>query len=113
MHEVGIMQNILETAVARARQEGAQHIRLVQMQVGEASGVVPESLEMAFEVVKQGTMAEDAHLQIDYVPTVCYCARCNLEFHPTTPVYECPQCHQGTTEVRRGREVDLEFLEVS
>ncbi len=45
MHEVGMMQNILEAAVKRAKDEGAQHIRLVQMRVGEASSVVPDSWE--------------------------------------------------------------------
>jgi hydrogenase nickel incorporation protein HypA/HybF len=113
MHEVGMMQSILDTAVERAKQEGAQHIRLVQMRVGEASGMVPESLKFAFEVVKKGTIAEDAHLQIDYVPTVCYCCNCYLEFQPVDQIYECPQCHQMSTEVRQGKEFVLEFLEVA
>ena len=42
-----MMQNILDAAVKRAKDEDAQHIRLVQMQVGETSGVAPDSLEFA------------------------------------------------------------------
>ncbi|MBE9181751.1 hydrogenase maturation nickel metallochaperone HypA [Oculatella sp. LEGE 06141] len=111
MHEVGMIQSILDTAVARAKEEGAQHIRFVQMRVGEASGVVPESLERAFAAAKQGTIAEEAHLQIDYVPTVCYCSRCDLEFQPAAQRYECPQCRQIITEIRQGKEFELAFLE--
>lgn len=107
MHEVGMIQNVLETAVERAKNEGAQHIRLVQMRVGEASGVVPESLQLAFDVVKKETIAEDAKLQIESVPVVCYCTNCNMEFQPTDLLYECPQCHQSSCEVRRGKEFEL------
>lgn len=113
MHEVGMMENLLNAAVERAKREGAARIRLVQMRVGEASGIAPESLEFAFELVKQGTIAEDARLQIDRVPTVCYCSACGVEFQPRDLLYECPQCHQISTEVRQGKEFELEFLEVS
>jgi hydrogenase nickel incorporation protein HypA/HybF len=113
MHEVGMMQNLMDSVIERAKQEGAEHIRLVQMRVGEASGVVPESLELAFDVVKKGTIAEDAHLQIDRVPTVCYCAHCDAEFAPADLLNECPQCHQISTAIRHGKEFELEFLEVS
>ncbi|MGA7932300.1 MAG: hydrogenase maturation nickel metallochaperone HypA [Kovacikia sp.] len=113
MHEVGMMQRLLDTAVERAKQEGAEHIRLVQMRVGDASGTVPESLEFAFDVAKKGTIAEDAHLQIDRIPTVCYCLHCGSEFQPIDQLYECPQCHQISTEIRQGKEFELEFLEVS
>ncbi|GAB4383363.1 MAG: hydrogenase maturation nickel metallochaperone HypA [Elainellaceae cyanobacterium] len=113
MHEVGMMQNLMDSAIERAKQEGAEHIRLVQMRVGDASGVVPESLELAFDVVKRGTIAEDAHLQIDRVSTACYCAHCNVEFTPADLLNECPQCHRISTDIRRGKEFELEFLEVS
>lgn len=113
MHEVEMMQNLVNMAVERAKQEGAQHIRTVHMRIGHASGVVPESLELAFELAKQGTIAEDAQLQIQYLPTVCYCLRCGLEFQPLDRLYECPQCHQISTEIRQGKECELEFLDVS
>ena len=113
MHEVGMMQTVLETAVERARREGARQILLVQMRVGEASGVVPESLQLAFEVVKQKTIAENAKLQVESVPVVCYCTHCHLEFHPLDLLYECPQCHRSDFEVRQGKEFELTFLEIS
>ncbi|AFY87351.1 hydrogenase maturation nickel metallochaperone HypA [Chroococcidiopsis thermalis] len=113
MHEVGMMQNVLATAVERAKHEGASHIRLLQMRVGEASGVVPESLQLAFDVVKKETIAEDARFQVESVPVVCYCPNCTTEFHPTDLLYECPECHQPYCEVRQGKEFELAFLEVS
>lgn len=113
MHEVGMMQGIVEQAVERAKEEGAHHINGVHMRVGVASGVVPDSLELAFEVAKKGTIAEDAHLQTELVPVVCYCTNCNLEFQPMDLLYECPECHQPYCEVRQGQEFELTFLDVS
>lgn len=113
MHEVGIMQDLLQSAIKRAKDEGAEHIRLVQMRVGNASGVAPESLELAFDVVKKGTIAEDAHLQIDRVSTICYCTNCDVEFEPVDLLNECPHCHQSSTHIQHGREFELEYLEVS
>lgn len=83
------------------------------MRVGEASGVVPESLQLAFDVVKKETIAEDARLQVESISVVCYCTNCNIEFHPTDLLYECPQCNQSNCEVLQGKEFKLAFLEVS
>lgn len=113
MHEVGMMQSLLNTAVERAKQEGAHHIDGVHLRLGVTFGVVPDSLELAFEVVKKGTIAEDARLQTELVPVVCYCANCNLEFQPTDLLYECPDCHQPNCEIRQGQEFELTFLDVS
>lgn len=113
MHEVGMMQHILETAVERAKQEGAQHINCVHMRVGTEAGVVPESLTFAFDVAKKGTIAEEAELEVEDVPVLCYCANCKLEFYPVDALHECPECHQLHCEVRQGKEFELAFLDVS
>ncbi len=113
MHEVGLMQNILDRAVKRAQQEGAHQIDGLHVRLGADSGVVPDSLEFAFEVVKKGTIAQSARLQTELIPLVCYCANCNLEFEPTDLLYECPECHQSNCEVKQGQEFELAFLDVS
>ncbi|RCJ41914.1 hydrogenase nickel insertion protein HypA [Nostoc minutum NIES-26] len=113
MHEVRMMQGVLDRAIVRAKDGRAQHIRLVQMRVGEASGVMPDSLEVAFDVAKKGTIAEDAKLQVEHVPLVCYCSNCNSEFHPINELCECPECYQPYCEIRQGKEFEIAFLEVS
>ena len=113
MHEVGIMQNALEIALDRAGREGATRIRQIKMRVGALSGVVPEALEFAFEVVARGTMAEGARLDIDQIPVLCFCPACSLEFQPVDLCCECPRCSQPSAEIRGGRELELASLEVT
>jgi hydrogenase nickel incorporation protein HypA/HybF len=113
MHEVGLIQNILDSAVERATQEGAHNIYTVKIRLGEAADVEQDSLEQAFEIVKKGTIAEMAKLQINYVPTVCYCSNCNIDFQPIDLLYECPECHQPYCEILQGKELELASLDIS
>jgi hydrogenase nickel incorporation protein HypA/HybF len=113
MHEVSLMQDTLTLAVRRATEAGAQRIHRLTMRVGPLSGAVPEALEFAFEIVAQGTIAEGAKLEVERVPIACYCPSCRAEFQSDDFVCECPTCHQLSADVRRGRELELESLEVS
>lgn len=51
MHEVSLMQTTLDLAFNHAAQQGAQQIHWIKLRVGELSGVVPEALTLAFEIV--------------------------------------------------------------
>ena len=77
MHEVSIMQNVLDIAIAEAQKKGAAKIDSLTLTIGELSGVIPEALEFAFEVLIQGTIAENAQLEINSIPVVCFCSKCD------------------------------------
>jgi hydrogenase nickel incorporation protein HypA/HybF len=113
VHEVGLMQSTLGIALERAAQKGARRIHRLTMRVGPLSGVVPEALEFAFDVLARGTIAEGAALEVERVPILCYCPACRLEFQPDDLFCECPRCHQVSVEVHQGRELELTSLEVS
>ncbi len=113
MHELSLMQDTLILATQQARQAGGQRIHRVMMRVGALSGVVSEALVFAFDVLKTDSIAADATLEIEPVPVVCYCAECGQEFTPPDLICECPRCHNISTDLRSGREVELTSLEVS
>lgn len=113
MHEIGIMQSTLDLALHQAAQNQASKVHLIVMRVGELSGVVPEALEFAFEVLKRETPASEAQLRIEHVAATGWCARCQKEFPVDAIVYDCPQCHQTSRELRRGRELELTSIEIS
>ncbi len=113
MHELSLMQDMLVLATQQARQAGGQRIHRIVMRVGALSGVVSETLTFAFDVLKRDTMADAATLEVQSVPLVCYCHRCAAEFTPADLICECPRCHEISTDLRSGREVELTSLEVS
>lgn len=112
MHEVGLMQRTLEIALEHAAQHNAQGICRLAMRVGALSGVVPEALSFAFDVLTRGTIAEGADLEMESVPVTCFCPACEQEFAPPDLFYECPRCHQLSTHVRQGQELELAYLEM-
>ena len=113
MHEVGLMQEMMQLAMERARAAGATQIHAVELKVGALWGVKSEALKLAFEVVSAGTCAEHAVLRIDGVPVRCRCAACERFFQPVDAIFRCPGCQQLSCDVREGREFDLVSVEVS
>ncbi len=113
VHEVGIMQKTLDLAVKTARESGASRIHQLRMRVGAMSGVVPDALKFAFEVMQKETMADGARLDLETVPVICWCQACQLEFPSEDLLYECPQCHQLSGDLRCGCELELASLEIS
>ncbi len=53
MHEVSIMTEALRMAVDAAHADGAARILKLRLRIGSLSGVVPESMQFAFDVVCQ------------------------------------------------------------
>jgi hydrogenase nickel incorporation protein HypA/HybF len=113
MHEVGLMQDTLAVAIRHASQAGARHIDRLTLRVGAGTGLAAESLELAFEIAAQGTIAEGARLDLEQVPMRCYCARCDLEFTPDDLIAACPKCHDAGVTVRQGYGCELGSIEIS
>lgn len=113
MHEVSLMAQTLEIALDCAKQRDATQIHRLKLRVGRLSGVVPEALTFAFDVVTKDTIAQNAQLEIETVPARCYCDRCQIEFQPDDIIFTCPHCHQTSTQVLSGKELELASLEVS
>jgi hydrogenase nickel incorporation protein HypA/HybF len=112
MHELSIMQSALSLALEQARQAGAARVHIIRLRIGALSGVVPDALEFAFEVLTPGTLAEGAKLAIDNVPARFWCATCMREFQSDNMFAECPDCHSLSGDLRAGREMEVASLEI-
>ena len=113
MHEVGIMSEAVRMAIETAKSSGASRVHGLRLRVGVMSGVVPEAMRFAFDMVCLGTIAEGATLDIESVAAACWCGACQVEFECEDFVNECPRCHALSGELRRGRELDLASVEFS
>ena len=113
MHEVSIMTEALRMAVIAAKSAGASRVLKLRLRIGSLSGVVPESLRFAFDVVCHGTMAEGATLEIEMVQAACWCGTCQAEFECADFFNECSRCHNPSGELRRGRELEIASVETS
>jgi hydrogenase nickel incorporation protein HypA/HybF len=112
MHEVSIMEEAVRMALDTATSAGANRIRTLRLRVGALSGVVPDALQFAFDIVCRDTLAAGAGLVIETVPATCWCAACRAEFVCQDLVSECPRCHNLSGELRRGRELEIAAVEI-
>ena len=76
MHELSIAQSLLDAALAAAAEHGAGRIRLLRLRIGGLRQIVEDSLRQGFAILSAGSIAEDADLQIDWIPSVWRCAQC-------------------------------------
>lgn len=68
MHEIGIVESALDTALAQARANGGGRLRRIVLQVGSLSGADPDSLRFAFEAMAPLSEAAGAQLEIEPAP---------------------------------------------
>ncbi len=112
MHEIGIMEQTLEIAIQNAKAQNANKIKKMSIDIGKMSGVVPEALKFAFDVVSKNTIAENADLIINDIPVVCYCDSCQQNFSPQEWFFECPNCLQFSNNIIQGKEMKLVSIEI-
>jgi len=105
MHEFSIIQSIIDIAIDSARVNKAVTISAVEVDVGQASGGIPEALEFAWESARKGTLLENADLVINPVPIKVTCRSCNHKYQPDDIFEACPYCGDINPELISGREL--------
>ena len=113
MHEVSIMEEAVRMAVESARESGATRVLSLRLRVGALSGVVPEALRFAFDVVCRGTLAEAATLVVETVPATGWCPDCQMEYACDHFFSECPRCQKFNGQLQRGRELEISSVEIA
>jgi len=114
MHEVGIMESAMAAVLEQARAHGARKVHRIVIRVGALSGVEPEALRFAFDIVARDTPADGAELVIDTVPARARCPDCELEFEASPGfIFACPRCSRLSGDLRNGRELELSQIEMS
>lgn len=98
MHEYPLAQDVVRIAAAAAEKEGSRKVTLIRLQVGELSSVFDESVQMFFEIISQGTVAQGAKLEFCKIPAGLKCLTCGKEFDRKPGSFDCPYC--GGTETR-------------
>ena len=90
MHELSIVQSIVDIASEEVKKHNAVAVELIELQIGKLSGIEPEALDFAWEVAVKGTVLEKAERKINYVQGLAICLDCGLEFIIDEPYDNCP-----------------------
>lgn len=113
MHELAIAQSIVEVVEQRASECQATRVKNVRLQIGEASGIVVDSLSFSFEMLTGlSPRLEGARLRIESVPHRAYCRHCAREFAVQQFIPRCPACAEWSAEVLSGTELQILDMEI-
>jgi hydrogenase nickel incorporation protein HypA/HybF len=113
MHELSLANRLVQVAEEAAREVGAARVTVVTLRVGDLSGVSVDALRFAYDVATAGTLLAGSRLELRPVAVRIYCPRCEREAElPSMQQFRCPTCGAPTNDVRAGRELEIESLEV-
>lgn len=79
MHELSIASELLRIIDQASTKERIKRVQKVDVRIGEHSGIFPDSLEFAFEILSKGRITEGAKLNIERVAPSFICQNCNRE----------------------------------
>jgi len=111
MHEFSIVSNLFEIMEDVAKENNLIRIDKVVLTVGKMRQVVPVAMEMAFEAVTKGTIAENAELELEFLPIQMKCNACGHNFDVEENVYLCPSCDSVQLEMIQGQELIIKHIE--
>lgn len=110
MHEIGLAEAILEAVEKRA--EG-RPVRRAKVRAGALLRVVEPSMDQAFQLVTEGTLAEGAAIELVVTPARLACRECGHGGTTLDALAVCPSCGAGDVEVTGGDELVLESIEIA
>jgi len=112
MHELSITQSLLEIALRHAERAGARRIARLNLVIGELTSIVDDSVQFYWDIISQGTIAEEAELHFERVPGILRCLGCGHTFPLNGRDYACPACGEKRVVAAGGDDFRLESIEV-
>lgn len=113
MHELSIAQSIVEVVETRATECNATRVKHVRLRIGEANGIVNDSLTFCFGMVAStNPVLAEAQLIIDSVPHRARCLHCDEEFTVANFIAQCPICQRWSREIISGTEFQILDMEI-
>lgn len=108
MHELAITESIVAAVTERLPDT---RVRVLRVEIGRLSGVVPDAVRFCFDLVVAGTSLEGARLEIDEPAGRMRCRSCAAEFD-TDQVLALCGCGSADVQPLRGTELRVRQVEV-
>jgi len=114
MHELPIIERILNITLKHARDHRVTRIAAIKMQIGQLSDLEEEWIQHYFQYLSRGTLAEGARIEIEWRPIVMECSNCRVSFEADKKNMagcHCPHCGGKDSRLLSGREYRIKEME--
>ncbi len=112
MHELGITQSIVEIAEKTARDQKAEKVLSVTIEIGELSGVIPDAVEFCYEACTQESLLAGSRLVINYIPGLGKCNDCQADVKMDNMTFNCSSCGSYSLQRIQGEELNIKEVEI-
>jgi hydrogenase nickel incorporation protein HypA/HybF len=112
MHEMAITRSMLDLVLEEATKAGNSKVTMINIVLGEMSGVVDRCVQFYFDFMSRDTPAEGAELNFRKVPNQACCRECGNIFSPRDIFWSCDKCGSMKIEMTAGNELYIESIEV-
>ncbi len=109
MHELAIMESIVDAVIERV---GDAQVFRVRLEVGKLSGVVPDALRFCFELATAETPLAGAALEIMEIPGRARCMQCLADVELEDQIALCV-CGSANLDFVSGQELKIKDVEVA
>ncbi len=113
MHELSIVQTLIEQVDQEVHRAGARgRVTRLELIVGRLSGVNPDAVRFAFEMLAPGTIVQDAQLHIAEPRATCSCRTCAARTEIDELTLRCSTCGSDDVSIEGGRDLVLQSIDV-
>lgn len=113
MHELSIISSVVESVTESLAEYPGARVLEVRLRVGVLAALVEDALQFCYEIASEDTPLAGSRLVVNMVPVMVHCRACghNGELE-NLQNFRCPKCGEPATDVRQGRELEIESIEI-
>jgi hydrogenase nickel incorporation protein HypA/HybF len=111
MHEMSVAYGLLSILQDQAKAHGIARISRVRVKLGRLRGIDARQLRLAFEALAEGSLADQAALDVEEIAAQARCRACGAVWQAADFRFDCPKCAAADAEVLAGRELFIESFD--
>ena len=113
MHELSVISSVVDTVLDSLQKYPGARVMEVRLRVGALASVIEDSLQFCYGIATDGTPLAGSRLVVHVVPVTVYCEACGREGAiESMQSFRCPMCGAPASDVRQGRELEIEAIEI-
>jgi hydrogenase nickel incorporation protein HypA/HybF len=113
MHELSIVTSVVESVTDTLAAYPGARVLEVRLRVGVLAAVVEDSLQFCWGIASEDTPLAGSRLVVQSVPVMVRCEACGQDGAlASLQDFRCPHCGAPATDVRSGRELEIESIEI-
>ncbi len=112
MHELGIVQNIIEIVNDQTKNFPDRKIKNVYVKIGKLTNVLNDSLLFGYDALIQSTPLAGSKLTIETVPAKIRCEICHNESQVDGLAFHCDRCQSTSVKLISGMELTVSEIEI-